>query len=95
MRYQLKDTAIQVLELAPLYVATTLMGEHQADDPNAMPLAEFISETMDILANQPSATEILVGRVLPLRLAEQGGQEKYAEFFKHFNDAMTAALQQH
>ena len=43
---------------------------------------------------QPSATEILVGRVLPLRCAEQGGQEKYAEFFKHFNDAITAALQQ-
>lgn len=95
LRYQLKDTAIQVIELVPPYVATTLLREAQAHDPNAMPLADYVAETMDILANQPAATEILVKRVYPLRFAEQEGQEKYEDFFKQFNDQMSAGAQQH
>src|SRR6266478_2210843 len=42
LRYQLKATNIEVIELIPPYVATTLMGDQQANDPNAMPLDEFI-----------------------------------------------------
>ena len=86
LRHQLKDTAIQVIEIAPPYVATTLGGEAQAKDPNAMPLAEFIAETMDILTKQPDVTEVLVKRVQPMRFAERGGQEKYDQFFKQLND---------
>ncbi|MDB6147753.1 MAG: short-chain dehydrogenase/reductase, partial [Spartobacteria bacterium] len=49
LRYQLKPTHIEVIELIPPYVQTTLMGDQQASDPNAMPLGEFIDEVMSIL----------------------------------------------
>jgi uncharacterized oxidoreductase len=91
LRYQLKDTKIEVIELAPPYVATTLTGEAQARDPHAMPLNEFIDETMQLLRNEPNAAEILVKRVHPLRFAEQEHGKNYAQFFKQFNDSMTAA----
>jgi uncharacterized oxidoreductase len=87
LRYQLKDTSIQVLELVPPYVQTELMGPHQAADPRAMPLKDFIDETMNILTNSPDATEICVERVKPLRFATRGD---YEGFFKTFNDAMSA-----
>lgn len=89
LRYQLKDTAIQVLEIVPPYVQTELMGPGQAKDPNAMPLQDFIDETLSILRNSPQATEILVERVKPLRFAEAGAD--YPAFFKKFNDMQAAA----
>ena len=88
LRYQLQDTNVKVIELIPPYVQTTLMGDHQAADPRAMPLEEFINEVMEILKTQPAVTEVKVQRVLPLRFAAEGGQEKYEEFFTKFNDAM-------
>lgn len=84
LRYQLKDTSVQVLELVPPYVQTELMGERQKNDPNAMPLDAFIEETMRLIESTPDATEILVERVKPLRFAEANGS--YAGFFKQFND---------
>jgi uncharacterized oxidoreductase len=89
LRYQLRDTSVQVLELIPPYVQTELMGPGQAKDPNAMPLKDFIAETMNILKTSPDATEICVERVKPLRFAEANGG--YDAFFKNFNDATTAA----
>ena len=44
LRYQLRGTSVQVLELIPPYVQTRLLGDRQANDPNAMPLGEFIAE---------------------------------------------------
>lgn len=85
LRHQLRETKVEVLELAPPYVATHLMGEHQASDPRAMPLEEFITEVMDILTNRPEAKEILVKRVEPLRFSFVGGPEKYAEVFTGLN----------
>jgi uncharacterized oxidoreductase len=93
MRYQLKDTKAQVLELIPPYVQTELMGPRMASDPNAMPLKDFIAETMSILENSPNVTEICVERVKPLRFAETSGQ--YDSFFKNFNDGMAAAAAAH
>ena len=90
LRYQLKDTSVKVIELAPPYVQTTLMGEHQAADPRAMPLDAYITEVMDLLKTQPGATEILVQNVLPLRNSADGGREKYEGFFRQFNDSMAA-----
>jgi len=93
LRYQLKDTSVQVLELVPPYVQTGLMGEHQANDPMAMPLADFIAETMSIFTTSPDAAEVCVERVKPLRFAGAGGD--YDGFFKKFNDTMTAARSGH
>ncbi len=95
LRYQLKDTKVEVLELIPPYVQTTLLGEHQASDPNAMPLPEFIEEVMQILKDQPDAREIRVKKVHPLRFAAEGGEQKYQQFFKQFNDTMAAAFSAH
>ena len=89
LRYQLKDTRVQVLELIPPYVQTELMGPRQANDPSAMPLKDFIAETMNILKTSPDATEICVERVRRLRFAEANGG--YDSFFKKFNDELTAA----
>ncbi len=94
LRYQLKNTSIQVIELVPPYVQTELGGPRQASDPNAMPLAEYISETMELLKTQPDAHEILVKRVYPLRFAAANGQDGYDKFFQQFNDQMTAARAQ-
>ena len=92
LRYQLKDSNVQVLELIPPYVQTELTGARQADDPHAMPLEAFISEVMQLLEDQPNATEICVERVKAQRLAAENGG--YDGFFKQFNDAMTAARMQ-
>lgn len=90
LRYQLKSTNIEVIELAPPYVQTELMGSAQANDPRAMPLQEFLDEVMTILRENPNVTEVLVERVKPLRYAELNGVEKYETFFKTFNDAAPA-----
>jgi uncharacterized oxidoreductase len=37
LRHQLKGTTTEVIEIIPPYVQTHLTGEHQANDPNAMP----------------------------------------------------------
>jgi uncharacterized oxidoreductase len=89
LRYQLKSTNIQVIEIVPPYVQTELMGSAQAADPRAMPLKDYLAETIELIKTQPDATEILVERVKPLRFAEQNGPEKYTAFFTQFNDAMS------
>jgi len=86
LRYQLKGTTTEVLEIAPPYVQTDLMGG--AEDPRAMPLKDYIAETMELLATQPTPPEILVKNVYPLRFAERDG--KFDVVFTGFNDAMSA-----
>lgn len=73
LRWQLRDTKVQVIELPPPYVQTGLLRPEQASDPDAMPLADFIAEVMQILATQPDVEEVLVERVKPLRFAEADG----------------------
>ena len=55
-RFLLKDTGIRVLEIAPPWVRTDLMNSREAEQ--AMPLDDFIAETMTVLATD--ADEILV-----------------------------------
>lgn len=74
LRHQLRNTGVQVIELVPPYVQTELMGERQANDPNALPLADFVREVLELLETQPDAREILVERVRPLRFAEAQGR---------------------
>ena len=82
LRYQLKGTSTEVLELVPPYVATDLMNG--ASDPRAMPLAAFIAEVMAIL--ETGATEICVENVKRLRFAVESGT--YGQIFQGFNDSM-------
>lgn len=88
LRYQLRDSSLQVLELIPPYVQTTLQGDAQARDPKALSLEKFIEETMAILARSPQAEEICVQRVMPQRHAEASGN--YDGFFNTFNDSLAA-----
>jgi uncharacterized oxidoreductase len=83
LRAQLKGSSVEVLELIPPYVQTELQGAAQASDPNAMPLTDFIAETMHILKTAPDATEICVERVKPLRFAETNGN--YDAVFARLN----------
>lgn len=71
LRVQLADTPVQVLELVPPAVRTTLMG--QQDSESAMPLEDFLDETMELLRTEPDAKEILVENVKFLRFAEANG----------------------
>jgi uncharacterized oxidoreductase len=85
-RYRLKDSAVRVLEIAPPWVQTELLGS--SDEPRAMPLAEFIDETIKILGT--NAEEILVERVKPLR--NSPGPNDRA-FVTQFNDRLMSQPQ--
>ena len=80
-RYKLKNTAVSVLEVAPPWVQTDLLGSN--DNPRAMPLAEFIEETIGVLGT--AAQEILVERAKPLR-NNPGPNE--GVLVTQFNDSM-------
>jgi len=71
LRWQLRSTNMEVLEIIPPYVQTELMDG--AEDPRAMPLKDFIAETMSLLTRQPTPAEIAVERVKPLRTAAETG----------------------
>jgi uncharacterized oxidoreductase len=90
LRYQLKLTSVEVIELAPPYVQTHLMDG--ADDPRAMPLNEFIQEVMEILKTQPTPSEILVERVKQLRNAEREG--RYDGTFAGLNGGMAGRFEE-
>lgn len=64
-RWTLKDTSVKVLEIAPPYVQTELTGPDMASDPRAMPLKDFIEQTIAVLGTD--ANEILVENVMQLR----------------------------
>jgi len=83
LRYQLRATQIEVLELIPPYVATHLMGG--ADDPRAMPLGKFNAEVMEILKTQPTPAEIVVENAKGLRFAAESG--KFDAIFQGLNAA--------
>jgi len=84
LRYRLKGSTTEVLELIPPYVATDLMSG--ASDPRAMPLKDYIAEVMSIIKTQPDATEICVERVKALRFAAAAGH--HDAVFNGLNDAM-------
>ncbi len=69
LRIQLADTPIQVIEVVPPAVQTTLLN--QENDERAMPLDDYLTETVDLLQKHPDADEILVDRVRFLRDAER------------------------
>lgn len=84
LRFQLKNTSVEVLEIVPPYVQTDLMGG--AEDPRAMTLKDYIRETISILKQQPTPAEICVERVKPLRFAAENGN--YNGVFQGLNAAL-------
>jgi uncharacterized oxidoreductase len=83
-RYKLKDTSVSVLEIAPPWVQTGLFGSK--NEPRAMPLSEFIEETIRVLGTD--VHEVLVERAKPLR--NNPGPNEGA-FVTEFNDLMIQA----
>ena len=64
-----RHTAVQVIEIMPPGVQTGLRDE-RVHEPDAMPVDEYIAETMALLTEEPEATEIVVDATKPLRFAE-------------------------
>ena len=89
LRFQLRKTSVQVIEIVPPHVQTALQGQ-RGFDPRAMPLDDYIAETMTLLQTQPQADEILVEGVKGFRFAERNGM--YDEIYPAFNEAITADL---
>lgn len=83
LRHQLKDTNVEVLEIIPPYVQTELTGPQQPADPRAMPLQDYIAETIEILKTKPTPPEICVKRVEFLSRAAETG--KHDEVFNTLN----------
>ena len=71
LRVQLADAGVQVIELVPPSVRTTLLG--QQDDEQAMPLDEFLTETLELLRENPDTQELVVERARFLRDAQANG----------------------
>jgi uncharacterized oxidoreductase len=85
LRFQLRSSAVEVLELVPPYVQTELNGPDQANDQRAMPLADYVAEVMQLLGvPDPPRGEILVDRAKQLRFAEASGN--YDQVFMGYND---------
>ena len=82
LRFLLRNTTVQVIELAPPLVATDLTPG-QRDNPRAMPLDDYISESMALFAADSAAPEILVERVKMQRNAEARGD--YEKVFTMIN----------
>jgi uncharacterized oxidoreductase len=81
LRFRLKGTSVRVREIAPPWVRTDLMGSR--DETSAMPLDDFIAETMAKFATD--ADEVLVDRVRMLR--DNPGPDEWA-FVDKFNGMM-------
>jgi uncharacterized oxidoreductase len=76
LRAQLSDTSVQVIELVPPTVQTALMNQQAS--PDAMPLGEYLDETLARLEAEPDAGQVLVERVRWLRNAEAEGHYEQA-----------------
>jgi uncharacterized oxidoreductase len=71
LRVQLADSSVQVIEVVPPGVRTTLLG--QQDDERSMPLEDYLTETVDLLREKPDAREIAGERARFFRNAATNG----------------------
>lgn len=81
LRWSLRDTTVNVLEIAPPWVQTDLLNSK--NEPRAMPLDEFIAETIAVLGTD--SQEVLVERAKPMRA--NPGPGEYA-FVAQFNQML-------
>ena len=79
LRFKLRNTRVRVLEVIPPWVRTELLNS--SEESRAMPLDEFLQETMEALATD--ADEIMVARAKFLR--DQAGPDESA-FVNTFNE---------
>jgi uncharacterized oxidoreductase len=87
LRYQLRNTPARVIEIIPPWVQTELQGD-RGMNPKAIPLKDYIAETMATLKESPESTEILSERAIPMRFAERGD---YDSFFSRYNEGWLAS----
>jgi uncharacterized oxidoreductase len=81
IRYKLRGSSVRVLELIPPWVQTDLLGSN--NEPRAMPLAQFIEETITVLGTD--AEEVLVEQAKTILDNSGPGN---AAFVTQFNDWM-------
>jgi uncharacterized oxidoreductase len=86
-RYKLKATSVSVLEIAPPWVQTDLLNSKE--EPRAMPLKDFIEETMTLLGTD--AKEVVVEQAKPFR-NNPGPNE--TGLVTQFNDSMISTSSQ-
>jgi uncharacterized oxidoreductase len=79
LRFKLRNSSVRVLEVIPPWVRTELLNS--SEESRAMPLDEFLQETMEALAT--GADEIMVARAKFLR--DQAGPNESA-FVHTFNE---------
>lgn len=84
LRYLLKDTNVELIELAPPGVQTDLTPG-QATREGYMPLKDFIAETMESFGIEDTPAEVAVQRAKLLRTAEAEG--RFEQTFQMLNDS--------
>lgn len=85
LRFQLRSTPVQVIEIIPPAVQTELHGERGRNV--GMPLHAYIAETMTLLERLPEAAEIVVENAKPFRFSECGD---YDTLYRTVNERITA-----
>jgi uncharacterized oxidoreductase len=85
-RYKLRGSSVRVLELIPPWVQTDLLGSN--NEPRAMPLAQFIEETIKVLGTD--AEEVLVERAKTILDNSGPGNTAYVT---QFNDWFAQPVQ--
>lgn len=90
LRLQFAGSSLSVVELVPPSVQSDIIPGHR-DDPTAMPLDEYIDETMTLLETQPEANEVQVERVKFLRYGEVRGDQAQVIAALNGLDVLTAS----
>lgn len=88
LRFQLRETGVQVIEIIPPWVQTALQGPGRGMNPKAMPLGDYIAEVWALLRDHPEDNEIVVERAKAMRFAERGD---FDAFYKRYNEGWLAS----
>jgi uncharacterized oxidoreductase len=80
-RFQLRNTGVQVQEIAPPWVDTDLI--YKSGDPRAMPLPDFIEQTL--VAGDRRCAEVIVDRIKAMR--DNPGANEHT-LFEAFNQSL-------